>query len=322
ILSNHNPSIFYCAGEVVFRSLKKGDDLKVISPEVTRTKRGTATALAESPRNPDVLWVGTDDGALWVTRDGGAKWTQVDEKVGLAGPRWVATVEPSRYAEGRCYVAFDAHRSDDDKPYIYVTEDYGETWKSLNANLPTFGSTRCLREDLYNPNLLFCGTEFAIFASINRGGSWTKLNNNLPTVAVHEVAVHPTAGEIVAATHGRGIWILDVTALRQITADTVQTKPALYKPNTVTRYTQQPQRGRTNRAYVGENPPPGAQVYYSLPKQAEKVTLEVQDITGKEITKLPAQTAAGLHRVTWNLSAGAPADLAGGFGGRGGPGGR
>src|SRR5262249_29963384 len=161
----------------------------------------------------------TDDGALWVTRDGGREWKNVADKVGLPGPRWVSTIEASRFADGRCYVAFDAHRSDDDKPYVYVTENFGDTWKCLNANLPEFGSTRCLREDIENQNLLLCGTEFAVYASINRGGSWTKINNNLPTVAVHEFAFHPTAGEVVAATHGRSLWILDVTPLRQMTVE-------------------------------------------------------------------------------------------------------
>src|SRR5262249_35615636 len=97
LLSSHNSRIFYCAGNYVFRSVKQGQDLKPISPEITRTKRGTATALAESPRNPDVLYVGSDDGALWVTRDGGSKWTSIADKVGLPGPRWVSSIEPSRF---------------------------------------------------------------------------------------------------------------------------------------------------------------------------------------------------------------------------------
>src|SRR5262249_29955247 len=163
-------------------SLDRGNDLRPISPEITATEQGSATALAESPKNPNVIWVGTDDGALWVTRDGGVKWTSVIQNVGLPGARWVATLEASRFAEGRCYVAFDAHRSDDDEPYVYVTDDYGKTWKSLRGNLPT-GSSRVLREDIQNENLLYVGTEFAAWASLNRGESWTKINNNLPTVA-------------------------------------------------------------------------------------------------------------------------------------------
>jgi hypothetical protein len=248
-----------------------------------------------------VLWVGTDDGNLWITRNGGKDWTNVADKVGLKKPTWVATIEASRFAEGRAYVCFDAHRLDDDQPYLYMTEDFGETWKSITSNLP-FGSTRCLREDIANQNLLFCGTEFALFASLDRGNSWTKINNNLPTVAVHEVAIHPTAGEIVAATHGRSLWILDVTPLRQMASEKIKDEPTLYKPNTVVRWQQLPTRGRSGRRFVGENPAPGAHVYYSLPKQATKVTLEFQDIDGKKLAELDGPTGPSLHRVTWNTT--------------------
>jgi photosystem II stability/assembly factor-like uncharacterized protein len=308
LLSAHNPSIFYSGGNYVFRSYRKGADLKVISPEITRTKRGSATALAESPRNPDVLWAGTDDGNLWVTRDGGREWKNVADKVGLPGPRWVASIEASRGAEGRAYVVFDGHRSDDDAPYVYVTEDFGQTWQSLRANLPA-GSTRVLREDMANANLLYLGTEFAVYASTNRGASWTRLNNNLPTVAVHEIAVHPTAGEIVAATHGRSIWVLDVTALRQMTADALKAKAQLYRPNTVVYWAPEPRRGSAygtgSRVYIGQNPPSGAQIYYSLTKKADKISLRVLDYAGKTIATLPAgKPEPGLHVVGWNLQRG------------------
>jgi hypothetical protein len=303
ILSHHNSRIFYCGGNYVFRSLHKGDDLRVISPEITLTKRGSATAVAESPRNQDVLWAGTDDGALWLTRNGGKDWTRINDKVGLPSPRWVATIEASRFVEGRCYVAFDGHRSNDDVPYVYVTEDFGETWKSIRANLP-HGSTRCLREDVQNPNLLYVGTEFAVFASLNRGTSWTRLNNNLPTVAVHEIAVHPTAGEIVAATHGRSLWILDVSALRQMTAEALKASATLYKPNTVTRWQTRPAQGRTNRRFVGQNPPPGAPIYYSLAKKADKVAIQIRDIDGRVVGQLSGRVEPGLHKVTWNMARG------------------
>src|SRR5262249_9344569 len=171
LLSNHNSKIYYCAGNYVFRSLDRGNDLRIISPEITASSKGSATALAESPRNPAVLWAGTDDGALWVTRDGGTNWTNVAKNVGLPGPRWVASLEARRFAEGRCYAAFDAHRSDDDAAYLFVTEDYGQTWKSLRGNLPV-GSTRVLREDIKNANVLYVGTEFAAWASVDRGQSW------------------------------------------------------------------------------------------------------------------------------------------------------
>src|SRR5439155_5406666 len=194
------------------------------------------------------------------TRDGGATWTDIAKNVQLPGPRWVATIEASRYADGRAYVAFDAHRSNDDEPYVFVTEDFGVTWKALRGNLP-MGSTRCLREDIVNPNLLFLGSEFGAWVSLNRGQSWVKLNNNLPTVAVHEFAIHPTAGEMVAATHGRSLWVLDINPLRQMTAGVLQEKAHLYEPNTAVRWRTEPSRGTPfgsgDRRFLGENPPPG-----------------------------------------------------------------
>jgi photosystem II stability/assembly factor-like uncharacterized protein len=322
ILSAHNSSIFYCAGEYVWRSVKRGDRLRIISPEITRTKKGSGTALAESPKNPDVLWVGTDDGALWLTRDGGANWTELSAKVGLPGPRWVASIEPSRYVEGRAYVAFDAHRSDDDEPYVFVTEDYGQSWKSIRSNLP-IGSTRVCREDIQNQNLLYVGTEFGAWVSANRGGSWTKLNNNLPTVAVHEFAQHPTAGEMVAATHGRSLWVLDVTPLRQMTNDALKAKIHLYQPNTVVRWHMEQGRdgwfNESERRFAGQNPPRGAQLYYSLNQKADKVALKVLDYAGKTVAEFPgAATSQGLHRIAWNLTTGVQRTGAA----TGGPGGR
>jgi len=339
ILSNSNPRIFYCAGNYVFRSVNRGDDLRVISPEISRTKRGTASALAESPKNAELLYVGTDDGYLWITRDGGNHWTNLTASSPLAsrtnessplapreaqlpGSHWVCSIEPSRFVEGRAYVVYDAHRSDADEPYVFVTEDFGQTWKSLRANLPS-GSTRVLREDIQNPNLLFLGTEFGAWVSVNRGESWTKLNNNLPTVAIHEFAIHPTAGEIVAATHGRSLWVLDVTPLRQMNKGVLTAKAHLFEPNTVVRWRSEPARisiyGSGSRRFYGQNPPPGAQIHYSLTRKAENVGLKVVDYAGKTVSELPAKKDPGFHLIPWNLarSAARPADRpAGGGAGR------
>ena len=239
-----------------------------------------------------------------MTRDGGAKWTNVADKVGLPGPRWVASIEASRFHERVAYVVFDGHRSNDDAPYVYVTTDYGETWKPLTAGLPT-GSTRVLREDIENENLLYLGTEFAVYASIDRGATWTKINSNLPTVPVLEFAQHPTAGEIVAATHGRSLWVLDVAELRQMTSQAVKAKASLYKPNDVIRWHSEPQHstifGGGSRRYVGENPPFGAQLYYSLTAPAKKARIKIQDFAGRTVRELDAGPEAGLHRVEWNL---------------------
>ncbi|MEO6595106.1 MAG: PDZ domain-containing protein, partial [Planctomycetota bacterium] len=307
VLSTHNAGIFYCGGNYVFRSLKRGEDLKAISPEISRTGRGTASAVAESPRNADLLWCGTDDGNLWVTKDGGSNWSNVADKVGLPGARWVATLEPSRFVEGRCYVAFDAHRGDDEQPYVYVTEDFGETWQSLRGNLPV-GSTRCLREDIKNANLLFCGTEFAAFASLDRGKTWAKINGNLPTVAVHEMALQPNGTDLVVATHGRSLWITDIGALRQMTGEAMQAVAFLYEPAPAVRWHSEPSRGTGSGAqqFVGANPTRGAVLSYSLTKKAEKASIRILDYTGKVVRELEAKTEPGLHQVTWDLAARPP----------------
>lgn len=301
ILSSHNSRIFYSAGNYVFQSLDRGNGLRAISPEITLTKRGSATALSESPRNPDVLYVGTDDGALWVTRDGGGNWTNITDNLGIAEPRWVNTIEASRFATGRVYVVLDGHRSDDDNPYVFVSEDYGTTFTPLHQGLP-WGTSRCLREDPANENLLYLGTEIGFWVSIDRGQTWAKFNQSLPTVAIHDIALHPANGEIVLATHGRSLWAGDVTGLRAVNSDNMQKSAVFYKPQEVTRWRSEPRRGRTNRRYVGQNPSRGAQLWYSLPKAVEKASVRVENIAGQLISELPASKDAGLHRVNWNLT--------------------
>ena len=185
-----------------------------------------------------------------------------------------------------------------------------------------------MREDITNSNLLLCGTEFAAFASINRGKSWTKINNNLPTVAVHEFAFHPTNGEVVAATHGRSLWIVDITPLRQATESRITDAAHLFQSPPAIRWRTEPGRvmmGFTSaRRFIGTNPPHGAQIYYSLGKSAQKVSLKVVDYTGQTVSNLPVETKAGLHRVIWNFATtgggGGRRGGAGGGGGRGGPG--
>jgi photosystem II stability/assembly factor-like uncharacterized protein len=341
ILSNHNPNIFYSGAQYVFRSINRGENQKAISPDLTSSKKATISAIAESPRNPDILWAGTDDGNVWVTRDGGQKWVNVLDKLqgaGLPGPRWVSSIEPSRAAgaDGRCYVCIDGHRSDDDRPYIFVTEDFGQSWKPIMSNLPSFGSTRVLREDIVNQSVLYCGTEFGIWASLNRGASWANINGNLPTVAVHEVAQPTTASEIVVATHGRSVWVVDVNSIRQMPertlragneekkVDPLKDEVTLFEPAPVVRWKLDGGRGfpysREIRKFYGTNPELGASLEYMLTKPAKSVSLKVTDVNGKAVREFrTAPTEAGFHSLRWNLSGGGGG---GGFGGGGGGGGR
>ncbi|MCC6781339.1 MAG: PDZ domain-containing protein [Planctomycetes bacterium] len=330
LLSQHNSRIYYSAGNHVFRSLDRGNGLTAISPEITRTRRGSGTALAESPRDASVLYVGSDDGALFGTRDGGHTWSDLwplaaDAAVGTAeaaasrghvplrelvpAPRWVSSIEASRFADGRAYVTLDAHRSDDDEPYVLATEDFGQTWRSLRANLPR-GSTRCVREDLRNENLLYVGTEFGFWVSIDRGQSWTRMHGNgasggLPTVAVHDLAQHPSSGEIVLATHGRSLWSFDASCLRQFgAAATASTQ--LFTPNDVVVWRSRHRRGSNGtRQFTGDNPRAEAEFWYRLGADAERATLIVQTLDGKDLARIEAKATAGLHRSTWDLRASA-----------------
>ena len=249
---------------------------------------------------------------------GGRGGAQEDEGESIAsqlpGRRWVSSLEASKHQAGRAYATFDGHRSNDDEPHVYVTENYGRTWKSIRANLPTgAGSTRVIREDIENPNLLFLGCEFSCWVSIDRGESWTRFNSNLPTVAVHEFAIHPSAGEVVAGTHGRSLWITDVSMLRQMTPETVAADVHLYRPHPAIMWKPEPRKASSGtRRFVGENPPTGSLIYYSLAEAAEEVSLTVSDISGDEIAQLEGSTEPGLHRVNWTLRRGG-----GGRGGRG-----
>ncbi len=500
ILSHHNSRIHYSAGNYVFRSLNRGRAIKAISPEITLTDKGAASALAESPLDEDVLYVGTTDGALWVTRDGGHQWKRLyppkdpqakpkeqkqapkketkppqtepkksappaakkpqpqkkqpqkkhpekkhpekkepakqsaatpadplsgkwegkffsenlpperqkfvlvawkdskgaytgsfatsrgegtledvsfDAKMGsvtavarmqqgslriegklveqqidgevtiegpgltfafsakrvgdvpaeqtrkaqekktvaetpggkpleqlLPGPRWVSSLTASRFHPGRVYATFDGHRSNDDGIYPMVSEDYGQTWKSLKANLPPgAGSVRVLREDLTNENVLYLGCEFGCWVSVDRGASWTRLNSNMPHVAVHELAQHATSGELIAGTHGRGIWILDVTTLRQIDAEAIGAPAKLYRPNTVILWKREPSRGDSGgpRAYTGQNPTREAVIDYSFAKRVRSAELTIVNWRGERVAELPVDRSPGLHRARWNL---------------------
>lgn len=303
ILCPTNPDVYYVAGAFLYRSENKGVDLKPISPRLPLTARGAATAITVSPLNKNVIYVGTDDGALWVTRDGGQNWTPIHENVPIPLKCYVSTLEASRFSEGRLYVAFDAHRSDDDAPYLFVTEDFGRTWTNITSNLPDFGSTRCLREDTRNENVLYCGTEFFGYVSIDRGKSWTRMNTNLPTVAIHDFAISDAAKELVAGTHGRSLWALDISWLQQMSERILRLPMYLFAPHSAVLWNMV-ENGRTPAPgdWVGTNPEFGATFYYALSEELPSVVLIVSDLLGNEVATLSGPGTRGLNRAVWDLS--------------------
>ncbi len=222
LISGHDSTVYYAAGNRVFKSAKRGEDLLAVSPEITRTAKGGASALAESPKDAGILWVGTDDGAVWLTRDGCQTWTALTEKFRGAGKpyRPVASIEASRWDAGRAYVTFDTRPTNEASPAVFMTADFGQTWKSLTANLPS-GSARVLREDIVNPDVLYLGSEAGCFVSVNRGAAWTRVNGagGLPAAPVTEFAQPAGTDDLVVGTRGKGVWVLDAAPLRKLTAE-------------------------------------------------------------------------------------------------------
>lgn len=303
LLSPHNPSILYYAGERVYRSIDRGESHEVISEEFTATDRGSATALAESPLLSGLLYVGSDDGALWMSDNGGRKWVSLlDRLPGIGQPLYVSAIEASRFREGRVYVTLDGHRSDDYAPHVFVSEDYGESWRALDATLPG-ASVRTLVEDPDNENLLFVGTETGCFVSIDRGDHWTPFESGLPTVPVHDLVIHPRDADLIAGTHGRGAWIADIAPLKEITAELLAGPAHLFAVEPARLWNRLPAAEESgSRQFTAPNPRRGASIHYFLPESfGEEVQMVVQDAVGTPIRNLEGPGDAGLHRIVWDL---------------------
>jgi hypothetical protein len=325
VLSSHDSKTLYMGGNFVFKSTHRGDAWTAISPELTTEKVGTLTTIAESPMDASVLYAGTDDGNVWSTRDG-KNWKNITAKVpGMPGKRWVSRLVASRYDAKTVYLAIDGHRSDDVTTYLFKSTDYGENWKPLKGDLPPSTPVRVIREDVKNPHLLFAGTETAAYASIDDGAHWVRLMNKMPTVPVADLIVHPRDGDLIAATHGRSFWVIDISPLQELTPSVLSSDAHLFtvKPAIAFDY-----RVFTNdeflaeKRFIGENPPVGATVSYYLKTAATgDVKLTILDKSGAVVRDLTATKEKGINRVQWDLRGKALVQSGRGGGGRGGRGG-
>ncbi|HVL39770.1 MAG TPA: hypothetical protein VM328_10315 [Fimbriimonadaceae bacterium] len=321
VLSPHNSRTVYVGAQFLFRSVDRGNNWRRISPDLTtndpkkwRVQLGatpeatgaenhcTIITISESPRRPGIIWVGTDDGQLHVTRNDGAEWTNVVDKVpSLPRNTWVSRVTASRYADGRAYATFDGHRTNDYKPYVFVTQDYGQTWTSISAGLPDGDVTYVIKEGEKNEDLLFLGTEMGLWISLDRGKTWTKFKSNFPTVSVHDVAVHPRDMDLVIGTHGRSIWTLPIAALEDLDTaalakDVVLTKPApLYQLGRVSRPSSQ-----GDRLWMAPNSQPSTLIaYYLKTAGTGEARITIEDASGAK-ADLTGTVRAGLNTVNWN----------------------
>jgi len=326
LISAHDPKTIYVGGNYLFRSTNRGDAWTAISPELTTEKVATISTFAESPLDAAVLYAGTDDGNVWATRDGGRNWKNITSRFpGMPGKRWVSRVVASRYNAGTAYLAFDGHRSDDVTTYLFKSTDYGDSWKPMKGDLPGATPVRVVREDVKNPHLLFAGTESAAYASFDDGGHWVRIMNNLPTVPVADLIVHPRDGDLIAATHGRSFYVMDISPLQELTpqvlaqrAHLFSVKPAIafdYRVFTTDEFLAQ-------KRFIGENPAPGVSITYYVQSAPSTVSLTILDKSGTVVRELAPAKEAGLNRVQWDLrgkplAAASRAGRAGGAGGGG-----
>src|SRR5438128_6617362 len=268
----------------------------------------TIYAISESPKNPNVLWVGTDDGNLQLSRDGGKTWTNVVTNIkGLPANAWVSSLEAGHFDDGTVYATFDLHTVGDMRPYLYRSVDLGRTWSALAApDGPVKGYAHVVKEDLVNKDLLFLGTELGLWVSVDGGQQWAHYKgNDLPSVAVRDLAIHPRDNDLVIATHGRGIWIVDdITPLRALTPEALASSVA-FLPGRPTAQRLQAGGGWANgdAVYVGANPPSDAVItYYQRRRHIfGDMKLEVFDASGKLIGMMPTSKRRGLNRVTWSI---------------------
>jgi hypothetical protein len=214
-ISHYDPATLYYAAHKVFKSPDKGDSWVCISPDLTtnpgperqgNVPYGTITMLSESPLQQGLIYAGTDDGNVQVTMDDGKTWTLV--RAGLPA-KWVSRVIASQHDLGTVYVTLTGYREDDFEKYVYMSNDFGKTWKSIAGNLPSEG-INVIREDPRDKNILYVGTELGVYVTLDRGQTWHSLCNHLPTTPVHDLVIHPREHELVIATHGRSFFILDV----------------------------------------------------------------------------------------------------------------
>ena len=330
-LSPHDPSTIYIGAQFLFRSHDHGQTWERISPDLTsndpqkqkQEESGGVTvdnsvaemhttifSISESPLTAGLIWVGTDDGNLQLTRDGGGHWENVVGNVrGLPKNSWVNWVQAGQYAPGTAYAAFDRHTFGDMTPYVYVTKDYGRTWTALldpKDGKGVRGYAHVIKEDPIDPQLLYLGTELGLSISVDGGAHWAQYRGgHLPTVAVRDLAVQPRDSDLVIATHGRGIWIVDdITPLRKLTPE-LASQDAAFVSARPAQQRIEAQGGWANgaAAFVGDNPKDGAVVtYYQRTRHLfGKLKIEVLDASGAVIDELPASTRRGLNRVVWTM---------------------
>jgi len=315
LVSPHNSDVIYHGANILLRSPYRGEYWEEISPDLTTndptklpTGKGgdgniqycTITTIDESPLEEGVLWVGTDDGNVWLSRDGGKNWKKLNDRIPGHPGYWVSRIVASSHFAGTAYLAFTGYRHDDFRPFLYKTNDYGETWVSIAGNLPN-EPINVIREDPWNPNLLFVGTDLGLHVSLDGGQSWIKLKNNMPTQPVHDLKIHPREKEIIVATHGRSIFIADISPLEEMTPEVLAKNIHLYSIKPRVRWVANRTPHSSSANFNGESEPNAVAIYYHL-KTRITSPVKIQIWKGDRlINEMDGPNSSGLHRVLWNM---------------------
>lgn len=315
-VSKHDPTVLYHAGNMVFKLLDRGDrwqrisdDLTTADPAKMETVGSNAetycsiVSLAESPLHAGEIWAGSDDGLIHVTRNDGKSWANVTPPT--TEGRYISRVHPSAHKSGRCYASIDGHRTDDFRACIVVTEDFGKNWTDITANLPHGRTVKVVREDLFNPEVLYAGTESGLWISADRGQNWVKMHGkSLPTVPVDDIQQHPRLGDLVLGTHGRSIYILDCARfLSELTPENLgksvhlcQALPGRPMPE------MEVSGAWTHKIFRAPNPPAGVVFDYWVKEYTgEDIAITIKNDQGTVMKKLSGGGHPGLNRVNWDL---------------------
>ena len=335
-LSAFKPDRIYIGSQYLHKSEDMGNTWVKISPDLTTNdplkqdkesggisidKSGAEThttifTIAESPLDENIIWVGTDDGNIQVTQDGGKTWTNVTSNLGgIPSNTWVYHIEASVHGEGgTAYAVFDGHTSGDMKPYALKTTNFGKTWTNIITD-DVVGFVRNIQEDYEKENILYLGTEFGLFVTINNGNNWSRFTNNMPATAVHFIDLQKETNDLVLGTHGRGVIIIDdISPLRQISQEVLQKDVHFFDTKAgVIKETGGFGGGSTELQFVGRNPSSAAQIIYYLKKRHTfgKMTLEIQDMEGNRIITLAPGKSKGINIVNWFYTTAPPKVAAG-----------
>jgi len=324
-ISAHQPDRFYMGSQFLHKSEDMGNTWEIISPDLTTNdpakqnqadsgglsmdnsgaeNHTTIFTIAESPLDENVIWVGTDDGNVQVTQDGGKTWTNtVGNILGLPKNTWTYHIEASVHGKGTAYAVFDGHTTGDMNPYTYKTTDFGKSWTNIISS-DVVGTTRNIQEDYVNENLLFLGTEFGLYITIDGGKSWSKFTKNMPSVAVHFIDLHKKTNDLVMGTHGRGVVIIDdISPLREITPEVLSEKIYFFESKPAVLSDESGFAGSfgSETQFVGQNASTTPKIKYLLPKRHTfgKMMMEIKDMEGNVVSTITPGKSKGINIVNW-----------------------